>query len=541
MHKKSGFPLRWLMAVVVVVVVVAAVGVIGVRLWPGGSSSARSATRIGPHDPAVAAAEADRERPGAQVDNVTLTAAPTTVRIGGRSVSTWAFNGQVPGPEIKAKKGDILQAKVVNQLPEDLTVHWHGIALRNDMDGVPGLTQATIKPDAEFTYRFTVADPGTFMYHSHVGTQLDRGLYGPLIVTDPADTATAQRDVTVVLDDWLDGTGRTPEEALAQLRSGSSGSGMPSSGSSDMGSMPGMSMPGMPGMSMPEASGSASGQSGSSEMGGMPSPDKPLGSDTADMTYPYYLINGRAPNDPVTVTAKPGERIRLRLINVASNTPFRVALGGGTLNVVASDGYPVQPVEAKSVLVGMGERYDVVVTAPRSGAVPLVAAVEGAQGQAMAVLRTGPGVAPMADARPAELNGRPLTVADLHSTTAEALPARAPDQTATVDLTGDMSTYKWGMTVNGKADGTVQVRQGQRIRIVLNNTSMMWHPIHLHGHTFQVVNGDGTGPRKDTVSVPPMSKVTIELDADNPGQWALHCHNIYHAEAGMTAVLSYVK
>nr|WP_036343169.1 multicopper oxidase domain-containing protein [Micromonospora purpureochromogenes] len=534
MHKKSSFPLRWLLPVVVVVLVIAGAGVIGVSLWPGRSSSDQSDTPVGPHDPAVVAAEAGRERPTAQVENVTLTAAPTTVRIGGRSVETWAFNGQVPGPEIKANKGDIVQAKVVNRLPQDLTVHWHGIAVRNDMDGVPDLTQATIKSGGEFTYRFAVADPGTFMYHSHVGTQLDRGLYGPLIVTDPADAA--QRDVTVVLDDWLDGTGRTPDQAFAQLRSGNSGSGMPSSGSSDMGSMPGMSMP--------EASGSgSSGHSGSSgmDMGGMPSPDKPLGSDTADTTYPYYLINGRTPSDPVTVTAKPGERIRLRIINAASNTPFRVALGGGTLDVVASDGYPVQAVEAKSILVGMGERYDAVVTAPNSGAVPLVAAVEGAQGQAMAVLRTGPGIAPIADARPGELDGRPLTVADLHSTTAARLPARTPDQTATVDLTGDMSTYKWGVNVNGKANGTVQVRQGQRIRVVMNNTSMMWHPIHLHGHTFQVVNGDGTGPRKDTVSVPPMSKVTIELDADNPGQWALHCHNIYHAEAGMTAVLSYVK
>ncbi|MGW3938526.1 multicopper oxidase family protein [Streptomyces sp. NBC_00024] len=517
---KRWFTPRWLVTLIAVALVAGA-GV-GIGLWASGSSEPRPAALVGPGDRAVGTAEAARQKEDARVRDMTLTAAPTTLRLDGRKVTTWAFNGTVPGPEIRAKAGDVLQVRVNNRLPDPLTIHWHGIALRNDMDGVPDVTQKAIKPGGEFVYRFTVADPGTFFYHSHVGTQLDRGLYGPLIVDDPSDTAAPRRDVTVLLDDWIDGTGRTPDQVLAKLRSGTTESG----DSSDMGSMPGMDSSSM----------------GGSEMSGMmPTKGNPLGSDVTDLTYPYYLVNGRPVTDPVTFKVAPGERIRLRIINAASETPFRVALGGSRLTVTATDGFPVRPVAADTVLVGMGERYDAVVTAPRSGAVPLVAKVEGASAQAMAVLRTGTGADPMPDTKVKELGGSLLTYDDLRATQAVALSARQPDRTYTVDLTGNMATYKWGTTTNGKKSGTVPVRQGERIRLVLSNRSMMWHPIHLHGHTFQVVTGSTPGPRKDTVIVPPMSRVTVEVDADNPGQWALHCHNIYHAEAGMLTMLSYVK
>ncbi|MFD8302846.1 multicopper oxidase domain-containing protein [Streptomyces sp. NPDC059690] len=528
---KRWFTPRWLVALIAVALVAGA-GV-GIGLWASGKGSPqpRASVLVGPGDRAVSTAEAARQKQGARVRDVTLTAAPTTLRLGGRKVTTWAFNKTVPGPEIHADVGDVLRARVVNRLSEPLTIHWHGIALRNDMDGVPGVTQKAIKPGGQFVYTFTVTDPGTFFYHSHVGTQLDRGLYGPLIVNDPSDTTAPRRDVTVVLDDWIDGTGKSPDQVLAKLRSGASGNG----DSSDMGSMPGMdhsSMPGMDGSSM-----------GGSEMSkSMPTKDNPLGSDVTDLTYPYYLVNGRPATDPARFRVTPGERIRLRIINAASTTPFRVAVGGSRLTVTASDGFPVRPVTTDTVLVGMGERYDAVVTAPRSGSVPLVAKVEGTSTtQAMAVLSTGSGSNPMPDAKVQEMNGRRLTYADLRAAQAVALPARQPDRSYTVDLTGNMTTYKWGAEANGRKNGNLQVRQGERVRLVFNNASMMWHPIHLHGHTLQVVTGSAPGPRKDTVIVPPMSRVTVDVDANNPGQWALHCHNIYHAETGMLTMLSYVK
>jgi len=157
------------------------------------------------------------------------------------------------------------------------------------------------------------------------------------------------------------------------------------------------------------------------------------------------------------------------------------------------------------------------------------------------VLRTGSGPLPAPDVRPAELGGRLLALRDLTAAPEVALPPASPDRTYRVRLTGGMASYRWRV-VGPTQDGlTLPVRAGERVRLVLDNQTTMWHPMHLHGQTFQVVTGSTPGPRKDTVIVPPMGQVTLEFDADNPGQWLLHCHNIYHAEAGMVTVVSYVR
>src|SRR6266567_1560084 len=173
------------------------------------------------------------------------------IDLGGPVVATWSFGGQVPGPEIRVRKGQILQALLVNQLPAETTVHWHGVAIRNDMDGVPGMTQASVPPGGEFTYSFAVAEPGTYWYHPHAGVQLDRGLYGPLIVEDPSEPAAYDHDWTVVLDDWIDGTGYTPDQVLDALRNGMGGMSMaaasPSPTMSSMNGMSGVPMPASPG------------------------------------------------------------------------------------------------------------------------------------------------------------------------------------------------------------------------------------------------------------------------------------------------------
>ena len=511
-----------------------------VQPWRGSGAAAL----VTPTDPAVTVAERARAVPGARVRAIRLVARPATVDLGARTVRTWTFNGTVPGPQITARAGDTVRAEVVNELPEPLTVHWHGITIRDNMDGVPDLTQPAIRPGAAFTYTFTVAEPGTYFYHSHVGVQLDRGLYGPLIVQPRQTAASSGVDLPVVLDDWVDGAGRSPDDVYRQLRRGSS---MPQG---SMSSMPGMDssgdstgdagdMAGMPGMDMttPSPTMGAPAPSGSAAMGSA----SPLGADTADLDYPYYLINGRTPGRARELSIAAGKPVRLRLINAASATPFRVAVAGRQLTVVATDGYPVTPVTVDTLIIGMGERYDVLVTAPRSGTAALVAIAEGRSGQALAVLRAGPGRDPAADTRPAELGGRLLTLDDLHATGDAALPTRSPDRTFQISLTGAMASYRWGINT-GVGDGrSLPVHQGQRIRLVLTNRTMMWHPIHLHGHTFQVVTGTGTGARKDTVIVPAMGKVTVEFDAHNPGQWLLHCHNVYHAQAGMTATVRYVR
>ena len=515
---------RTIVIVAATLAVVAGASTAIVQPW---QSSARAAL-VTPTDDVVAVAEQARAVPGAGVRQVELVAQPASVTVAGRTVATWTFNGTVPGPQITARAGDVVRAQVLNRLPTPLTVHWHGIVIRNDMDGVPDVTQTPIEPGGTFTYQFTVANPGTYFYHSHVGAQLDRGLYGALVVQPGSDAATATPDVAVLLDDWVDGTGRSPDDVYADLRKGSTMPGMsPSSTGHDMS---GMDMSGMD-MSGTDMSGTDT----------VETPTSPLGSDTADLDYPAYLINGRSPDNPAEIAVPAGQQVRLRLINAASATPFRVAVDGRQLTVVATDGYPVEPVTVDTLIIGMGERYDVTLTAPKTGTAALVAVAEGRSGQSLAVLRAGPGPSPVSDTRPTQLSGRLLTYADLHAAKADAVRAAAPDATYRIDLTGNMNSYNWGVTTSAGDGTSVPVRQGQRVRLVITNRTMMWHPMHLHGHTFELVNGPTAGPRKDTVIVPPMGSVTIDVTADNPGQWVLHCHNIYHAEAGMMTMINYVK
>jgi FtsP/CotA-like multicopper oxidase with cupredoxin domain len=493
---------------------------------------------IGPDSPQIAAAEAARGKAGRVVPAV-LDAIEGPVDLGGVTVRTWSYRGQVPGPEIRVSKGDVIKAALANRLPGATSVHWHGIAIRNDMDGVPVITQAPVPAGRDFTYRFTAENPGTYWYHPHVGVQLDRGLYGPLIVEDPAEPAPYDHDWTVVLDDWIDGTGYTPDQVLAGLRQGMSG----------MSPAPASPSPAMPGMSMAPASPSPAmtGMSNSPGTSSVPGPllsgaaSPLLGGDAGDVRYPYYLINGRIRTAPRAFTARPGQRARIRFINAGADTAFRVALGGHTMTVTHTDGYPVRPVQAGALLIGMGERYDVQVTLG-DGVFPLVALAEGKDSTALALVRTGTGSAPPAAIRPAELDRVLRGYGRLRPAASAALPARQPDVTHRLELTGGMARYNWG--INGQSldmadPGALRflMRQGQRVRVVFANTTTMYHPMHIHGHTFAAGAG---GPRKDTVNVLPGQQVACDFDADNPGQWVTHCHNLYHAaESGMMAVLGY--
>jgi FtsP/CotA-like multicopper oxidase with cupredoxin domain len=275
--------------------------------------------------------------------------------------------------------------------------------------------------------------------------------------------------------------------------------------------------------------------------GGMGDARNPLGGDPGDVRYPLFLVNGRPPTAPRTLAARPLERVRFRIVNAGADTAFRVALAGHRLTVTHSDGFPVTPVTGDALLVGMGERYDALVGLG-DGAFPLVAPAEGKGARAAAVIRAGRGPTPRLDTDPAELDGRLLTAAGLRPAAAVDLGARPPARTHRLTLAGDMRRYRW--TINGRTfDQTVplEVRQGERVRLVFDNRSMMFHPMHLHGHTFQVRDGARAGPRKDTVIVRPMQRVTVDLDADNPGQWVVHCHNAYHQEAGMMTTLSYLR
>jgi FtsP/CotA-like multicopper oxidase with cupredoxin domain len=282
-----------------------AAGLTGVLTLGGVAAYSRKVT-VTPTGRAVADSEKARRRPGAATVAAKLTPAPVTLNLGGRVVTTWAYGDTVPGPLLRATAGDLLRVDVDNQLPTETSVHWHGIALRNDMDGVPGMTQDPIEAGGSFRYEFTAPDPGTYFYHPHSGVQLDRGLYGVLVVDDPDEPGDYDDEWIVVLDDWVDGTGRTPDDVLATLE-GDGGSG--DMGGMDHGSMGGMdhdSMGGMAGEGMQ-----------STILGG-----------AGDVDYPHYLVNGRTADAPVTLAGKPRRRVRIRFVNAGSDTAFRVALGG---------------------------------------------------------------------------------------------------------------------------------------------------------------------------------------------------------------------
>ncbi|MFC5730839.1 MULTISPECIES: multicopper oxidase family protein [Nocardioides] len=464
----------------------------------GGSGPGPAGTRlIGPHSEEVRAAERLRRARGQRVVAHRITAQPTTVDLGGRTVETWAYGDSVPGPVLRTTAGDLLRVELTNSLPDETSIHWHGLALSNDMDGVPGITQDPIRAGDGFTYELTTPDPGTYFFHPHSGVQLDRGLYGVLVVDDRAEPGGYDQEWVVVLDDWVDGTGRTPDDVLVGLVS-----------------MSGMGHGGAMGEGM-----------FSSLLGG-----------AGDVDYPQYLVNGRTPAAPATLSGKPGERARIRIINAGSDTAFRLALGGHRLTVTHSDGFPVRPVTTDALLIGMGERYDVTVDLA-DGVFPLVAAAEGKAGVGMALVRTAAGAAPEPEVRIRELGRQVLLGTDLAASSGVGLVRRSVDRQFDVVLGGTIMPYRW--TINGASfpdTRALDVASGERVRLRIRNQSMMFHPVHLHGHTFGLVEG---GARKDTVIVKPMQSLEVDLDSDNPGQWALHCHNIYHAETGMMTVLSY--
>jgi len=453
-------------------------------------------------DKAIAAAEAARPHTGRTV-SASLTPQPATIDLGGISARTRAYGDSIPGALIRANVGDELAVTVTNRLDHPTSVHWHGIALRNDMDGADPATP-NIDAGHEFTYRFSVPNPGTYWAHPHTGLDADYGLYLPVIVDDPNESGGYDAEWIVILDDWTDGIGKTPQEIYDGLRNGHMG------GMGHMGMMGGV---------------------GSSAL---------LGGDAGDVNYPYYLINGRVPAAPTSFSAKPGQRIRIRIINAGSDTAFRVALAGHSMTVTHTDGYPIVPTDVDALLLGMAERYDVTVTAGE-GVFPLVALAEGKNALARALLSTGTGTAPDAGFQPAELNRRVGTVDMFRATPQADLGITRSDINLEADLSGGMMRYDW--VINRRPyphNAPLTITQGQRATLTFTNQTMMWHPMHLHGHTFQIISQNGgVGARKDTTIVLPMRTVNVALLADNPGIWMMHCHNTYHQATGMMTSLNY--
>lgn len=436
--------------------------------------------------------------PGDPAREVRLVAEVGEVEVGpGQVYRTWLYNGAFPGPEIRAHAGERLRVTLENRLPEATTIHWHGVPVPNAMDGVPGVTQAPVDPGGTFVYEFAADPAGSYMYHTHLGLQLDRGLFGPLIFEEREPHVPYDREYTVVLDDFL------PEEPR------------PIAGRDEGGMMGGM-MRGMMGRN-----------GGHMRIG----PGTPA--------YPALLVNGRPTTDPPAFAVSRGERVRLRLVNLAGATTFRVALAGHRLTVTHADARPVRPVAVDSLVLGMGERYDVLVEADNPGAWTLAAAsLDAGVEPARAIVRYAGASRsrPPAGETPDGLRaGRVLALDDLESADPLAASGR-PDRTFELMLSGGMRSSAWTIDDQAYPDAEpLEIRRGERVRVQMTNMSMHRHPMHLHGHFFRVGNA-----LKETVIVPPhMGRVSFQFLANNPGDWFFHCHHLYHMESGMARVFRY--
>ncbi len=457
-----------------------------------------------------------------------------------------AVNGSVPGPVLRLREGDDAVIQVTNRLSEPTSIHWHGMRLPSDQDGVPGLSFRGIEPGATFTYRFPVRQTGTYWYHSHSGMQEQTGLYGAVIV-DPRDRnrVAYEREHVLLLSDW---TCADPMTVLSNLKQQSD---YYNTHRSTVATLAQRSMWARMRMDPTDIS------------------------DVSGATY-TFLANGHAAAANATLLFQPGERVRLRLINGSSMTTFDVRIPGLSLQIVAADGNEVTPVSVDELRIAVAETYDLIIEPQQDAAYTIFAQAQDRSGYARATLAARAGSSgdiPPMDPRPlrsmadmssamrgmdmagmnmagmsadsmlpsrlaeagdgfADNGRRVLTYADLKAATSAA--EIVPTRDITLHLTGNMERFVWGFDGEKFSHAPpIPVKLGERVRFVLINDTMMEHPIHLHGFFFALENAQDRLPLKHTINVAPAARVSLLVHADTPGHWALHCHLLYHMEAGM--------
>lgn len=498
--------------------------------------------------------------PNAPVVDYTLEIAETTLSPAGRPVPALTINGSVPGPTLRFRVGDVARIIVRNRLAAgETSLHWHGLLLPNLEDGVPHLTTPPIPAGTERTFEFLLTHAGTYWYHSHTGLQEQRGVYGSIVVEPApgspprADLPRIDHDHVVVLSDW---TNNNPDAVMRSLLRGSDWFAIrKNTAQSLLGAY----------------------RSGHLRDFLKRERARMLPMDLSDVAYDAFLLNGQ----PVSrLPARPGDTIRLRVINAGASTYFYLSSAAGPLTIVAADGMDVAPIKQNRLLIGMAETYDVLVTVPLSPAAAaweIRATAQDNSGHASLFVgdpagpaQNAPPPGPLeiynmdaalsvilaqhdetgditdADALAAEVD-RPLPpYVRLRSPTSTALPADAPRRSVTLKLTGDMTRYLWSLDDKTMdEESTIAVKKGEVLRLVLVNNTMMHHPMHLHGHFFRLLIPDAGDPAyaplKHTVDVPPMSRRTIEFLASEDRDWLFHCHLLYHMMAGMARVVSYER
>ncbi len=525
-------------------------------------------------------------------DSIALSIGESHFATGGRSGHAITVNGTLPAPLIRLREGQNVRLSVTNNLREQSSIHWHGLLVPFQMDGVPGVSFPGIDPGETFHYEFPVTHSGTYWYHSHSGMQEAMGLYGPIVIDPAGGDDSYDREHVLILSDW------SPLHPHAQLMRLKAMGGYFNQQRQTLGGL---------------LAGKDQSLSERLEWAAMRMDPTDI-SDVTGATY-SFLINGHGTEENWTGLFKPGERVKLRVINAGAMTNFNFRILGLPLTVVASDGLAVQPVETDEVQIAIAETYDFIVTPGADPAYAIVAEALDRSGQVRATLATqmgavapvptlrerplltmrdmgmdmsgmdmgdgnvldlsqpasdaahghsmsmrdpsvapgvkiGPGVASLAPMpadrladRPTgleEVDHRVLTYTQLRSAQPNPDP-RTPSRQIDLHLTANMERYMWSIdgVAQGKAPDPIPFRLNERVRVNLINDTMMPHPIHLHGHFFELVTGEpGHRPRKHTVNVLPGGKVSFDLTADAYGDWAFHCHMLQHMHAGMMRLIT---
>lgn len=441
------------------------------------------------------------------------------LEVNGKAATVFGLGTADGKPGLVLNSGGDFDVNLLNQTNEDTLIHWHGLTPPWGMDGVPDNPAKLLTAGETQHYLFPVGQGGTHWMHAHT-LQEQTLLAAPLIVRTAADLARDEQEVVILLHDF---SFKTPEELLSGLKAPGSTDAMGHGGAA--GHMR-TRMQGMEGMHQQHMSGMA--------MQGMPSMD------LNDIEYDAYLANDRTLDDPEVVAVEKGGRVRLRIINGATATAFTIDTGTLPGDLIAVDGNDVVPVSGARFPISMGQRLDIrLQLPPGSGAFPILALREGAKERTGIILATQGADISKLDASGTD-SGPVLDLAVEEMLLAtQSLAQRAPNRTYALTLTGDMASYIWEI---GSADGPMKVATGDRVELAMRNMSMMAHPMHLHGHHFQVVAVNGkriNGAVRDTVLVPPMTEVAVQFDTTNPGRWPFHCHHLYHMATGMMSFVTY--
>lgn len=528
-----------------------------------------------------------------------LVIARTPFGYSGRRGMAVTINGTVPGPILRFREGETATLRVTNRLAEDTSIHWHGILIPSEMDGVPGVSFPGIRPGETFTYRFPVRQNGTYWYHSHSSLQAQLGMYAPLIM-EPArrDPVAYDREHVIVLSDW---TFRDPHRVLAAMKKQGGFFNFQSRTLGDF---------------FREAK--ENGLRATWEERKMWGRMRMNPTDILDVTGAAYtyLVNGLPPDANWTGLFRPGERVRLRFINSAAGTNFNVRIPGLSMTVVQADGQNVEPLTVDELQIAIAETYDVIVRPEADEARTVFAEAVDRSGYARGTLAPRPGMSaavPALRERPVrtmvdmgmemegmgmpgmKMNGMKgmdhgqmkmdhgamlgmespvtgkhgpdhhgpgnqmvamvqrnrlgergvglenvehdvLVYKDLKALEPSRDP-RPPEREIEIHLTGNMEAFVWGMDGRKFSESGEQpkVRVGERVRVTLVNDTMMEHPMHLHGVFMELDNGAGPAhkPRKHTINVKPGERLSFDFTYDEPGNFAFHCHVLYHMEMGM--------